>query len=520
MVGEYTSLEWLQMGMFLIGMPIAALLGSLTGLFGKWNQGRVITAAIVGLGCAALVAVVLFLTFFAVHAQTPAGQPSFLLELFDGFFATRIAYLAIIATGAISILAAIGMRSRGDEAGGRIVRISMRQLLLLQLFPFIALACWVGARSYALESGGDLLRAQRLWSQREWEVSSDESKLPSGWMREFGRPGLDMAKESEYFKEILHHPTLKSLEFRDLGNPDLLVTSELARAKSLNQIIAYHAGSPDLDENLIRSLGSVKSLKFLVLGTGGKLLSNLQPLAALPHFDTFILSDCTASPEALNELAQSKSLRRLYLVRITNSGPTRPLHFPSTLDTFILGNRVLMQRWNLEHLDEAKALRSLHIRHQKLTSVEVKAIAACAALEELELDEAIEEPDLEELLALNKLRVLTITEAGAKRSLEFRAKLEKVAMLSSLVQLNCDHQLVIELDEWSGAKPMPEIEERESRHDKWMRQVNDRREELGLPMIKITFTQNVGPFMIAGGVGSAQSTGEATPAMGAAPPGP
>lgn len=508
MDADYTQVEWLQMGVFLIGMPVAALLGALIGLVGKWNQGRVVTAAIVGLSCAALVAVVLFLTFFLVHWQTPQGQPSFLLEMFDNFFAHRIAYLAMIATGVISVLAAIGMRGRGDASASRITAVTMRQLLLLQVFPFIALACWVGARSYALQSGGELLRAQRFWSQRDWEVTPDESKAPSGWMREFGQPGVDLAKESENLKEILRNPTLKSLELRDLGNPDLLATNELASANSLDQIIAYHAGSPHLDARLIRTLGSVPSLKFLVLGTGGKLLTGLEPLAALPKFDTFILSDCTAASEAINELAQSKSLRRLYLVRLTNSTPKQPLRFPPALDTFILGNSRPMPHWNLEHLNDAKALRELRVRHQKLTPEEIQAIIACPQLEKLEFDEAIHEPELMELQGLNQLRILTITEAGAKRSLEFRAQLEELAMLPSLVQLNCDHQLVIEPEEWSGAKPMPEIAEREARHERWTERVNERRKELGLPLIKVTFSPDVGPFALGGG-GSAQPAAKA-----------
>jgi hypothetical protein len=65
---EYTQFEWLQMGLLLVGMPVAALLGALLGLLGKWNQGRVVTAALVGLGCAAVVSAILFSTFFVIHA--------------------------------------------------------------------------------------------------------------------------------------------------------------------------------------------------------------------------------------------------------------------------------------------------------------------------------------------------------------------------------------------------------------------------------------------------------------------
>ena len=41
-MSDYTQLEWLQIGVFLFGLPIAVVLGALVGLVGKWKQGRVL----------------------------------------------------------------------------------------------------------------------------------------------------------------------------------------------------------------------------------------------------------------------------------------------------------------------------------------------------------------------------------------------------------------------------------------------------------------------------------------------
>lgn len=54
--GDYTSFEWLLMGIFLLGLPIAAVLGALIGLAGKWKQGYVVTAAVYGLAGSAAAA--------------------------------------------------------------------------------------------------------------------------------------------------------------------------------------------------------------------------------------------------------------------------------------------------------------------------------------------------------------------------------------------------------------------------------------------------------------------------------
>jgi hypothetical protein len=45
MLKEYSEYEWIQIGIFLVGLPIAAVLGALVGLVGRWMQGRVLVEA-------------------------------------------------------------------------------------------------------------------------------------------------------------------------------------------------------------------------------------------------------------------------------------------------------------------------------------------------------------------------------------------------------------------------------------------------------------------------------------------
>ena len=88
--------------------------------------------------------------------------------------------------------------------------------------------------------------------------------------------------------------------------------------------------------------------------------------------------------------------------------------------------------------------------------------------------------------------------------------LEKLALMPSLINLNCDHQIVIEEEEWSQKKPFPTLKEMDQRREEWVLAVNEARVKAGLRTIRITFTQNVGPGMILGGSGGGSASATTT----------
>jgi hypothetical protein len=510
---QYTSLEYFQIALFLIGMPLAALIGALLGLVGKWKQGRVVSAAILGLGGAALVSVVLFVTFLSIYLQIGTGRQSLMLEFFDGYFAQRIAILAVIATAAISLLAAIGLRARKSEQS-RAASFSVRQLLLLQLFAFIALGCWTGMRFFALNCGSELERARRMWAQREWFVAGDPFGNPTYWARDYSMSKPDAAKENQYLREAVRIPTLTSLQLSQISFAEDLDIEELASAKKLETLLLSYTGSAHFEKGQVEAIGDISSLRYLYLQTNGKLSQEIEPIASLPMLDTLRLQDCFVTPKALDLLAKSKSLRRLHLQFTKNLFPREAPHWPLQLQELQIRQGVANMRVNLDNLGELKALQTLTIDWQRLTRSEVQAIAQCKSLETLLLDDAIDEADVELLLALNKLKIVTITEAAARRSAAFLESLEKVALMPSLENLNCDHQMVVTAEEWSGAKPMPGDRERGARQYAWVERINQKRAELGLRELRVTYSINAGPFLIVGGSGGATA---APPPTDAAP---
>lgn len=487
--GEYSVFEWAQIAVFLVGTPLAALLGALIGLFGKWNQGRVVTAALVGLAAAAFVSGALLLTFVFVNWQLEPEKRGLMEELFDSFFGQRIAIVAAIATGAISLLAGVGLRSHKNERG-HATSISMRQMLLAQLFVFITLGCWTGMRLFALESGSELDRVHRLWRSREWAVQGSEFGKPSYLVRQFPAQRIDMQKEAEYLREGLRTPWIRQLRLSEIPSLDELPISELAKelaeAKQLEMVMLSLAGAADFRQREIDALGKAPSLRRIYLQTSGKLDAELLPLAALPRLQRLSLRDCTVTPAAFSALASSDSLRVLHLER-AGAASSQPIEWPSQLEELSIRQANPQRRWNLERLDAAASLQSLSVYWQTLQTKEVQAISRIGGLQTLTLDSACSEQDAEHLLALRELRELNFY-TGVRVSEPFKQTMERFALLPTMERLHCGHEILIEAKE-GNEEPMPSLEEMLLRQKSYTDRMNAQRQELGLGPIAIRFTK-------------------------------
>jgi hypothetical protein len=492
---EYTQIEWLQMGMFLIGMPIAALVGALIGLFGKWNQGRVVTAAIVGLASAAFVSVALFLTFLLVYWQLGAEQQSLMGQFFDSYLGQRIAILATIATATISLLAAIGLRTRKNERGSA-SSFSMSQLLLLQLFAFIALGCWTGMRFFAIDCGSELERAQRLWRQREWGVQAGEMGKPTYLVRQFPAQRIDMQKEAEYLREGLRASWLKQLRLSELPSPDDVPLNELKDAKNLELLMLGLAGTADFRQSEIDAIGNVPSLRRIYLESSGKIDADLLPLAKLPQLGRLSLRSCTVAPAAFSQLATSDSLR-IVDIYLAGASSSAPIEWPRNLEELTIHQSIPRQRWSLKHIDSVQSLKTLRVEMQSLSSTEMGAISRIAGLRSLALVTACSEKDVKNLLELKQLESLRINEGGLRRSESYKQTLEQLALLPAMRSLACDCEVLVEAAEGSGI-PLPSIEELESRQKRYSNRINARRQEMGLNPIDISFTNIGWPFTLKG----------------------
>lgn len=399
---NYTQLEWLQMGVFLIGLPIAAVVGALFGLVGKWNQGRVMTAALVGLGGAAFTSIVLFLVFITIDVAGPRLSGGVLLMFFDTYMSWRYTTIAVIATGALSLLGAIGFRARDSKQA--VYSVSMRQILLLQVYAFIALGCWSGMRFFALSKFSGYQRAQHQWGKQEWMVLGDNSRGPIGLERNFANSRqLDWNRENAALLVALAEPWLRELHLYELNSSSAIEMKALADGKQLESLALQYSATTLAPQSHIEVLGNCKSLQGLYICGGDFRDLNLSPLTRSKSLKHLSVRDAIFDEDKLKQAIKTLNLPQ-FEVQLT---PATFLVRPRAV-TVVGGDYKVFTELNAGAVEldwiNPKQITKLMIQARELNLEGAKRIAEMEKLDEIELYCQIEAPALEEIAAHSRAR--------------------------------------------------------------------------------------------------------------------
>jgi hypothetical protein len=325
---EYTQLEYLQIAIFLIGLPLAALIGALLGLVGKWKQGRVVTAAVYGMGGAAAASVILVGIFFGAASVPSDLNKVGLLHFFDGYYSRRYTLTAMCATVAISLLAGIVLRPHGSKQTG--ATITMRQLFLVQLFAFIALGCWTGMRFNAVERASTYERARLRLGKREWRLVGSSFLEPRLLERHFGNGVTDWRRENEMLREAAQEPWLKELRLFELDSAASLDIAAIAPAKGLQSLTLSYGPNTIPPQSHVDALGTIQSLRELNIQGGDFSTLDLSPIGSLKGLTRFSSSQSTFKLQALKKELRQLPLQDLTMMEV--SSPNRlafTLHFGS-----------------------------------------------------------------------------------------------------------------------------------------------------------------------------------------------
>lgn len=444
---EYTQFEWLQMGMLLVGMPVAAVVGALLGMVGRWKQGRVLTAALVGMGGAAFVSVALFLLFLAVPYMAGDGRRFMLLELYDSTFSQWLAAKALIATGSISMLAAVGLRLRERDKRSGAVALSMRQLMLLQLFSFIALGCWTGMRFIALDSVSGYERALQKWSKHDWVMAGNEEGSPFSLTRKYWGPKkADYAAENLLLKTAAAEPWLQELNLVAIAKPNAFDFGVLCDSRKL-KVMALSFDGANVDQSTIDQLGAISTLQSLRIEGGIFTAGDLSPLAKSSKLNDLAFVGSIFDSSAFNKLSSNSTLRQLTLFDVALNGAD-PLSFPTSL--IGLNISANSQYWlEAENLQKLQQLRYLRLVFPRIKEEDIKAISMLQHLETLELQEVAAPEFLECLMANSELRQLSFHgPLTVDHHYKYRQLLMLLAEHPKLERIDCPSQLL-----YDGAGP-------------------------------------------------------------------
>lgn len=431
--GDYTQLEWLQIGVFLIGLPIAAVMGAMLGLVGKWKQGRVMSAALVGLGGAAVTSIVLFLVFITLDIAGPKLGSGIWLMFFDTYMSWRYTTIAVIATASVALLGAIGFRAR--ESKQAVYAISMRQILLLQLYAFIALGCWSGMRFFALSKCSDFQRARHHWGKQEWTVFGTEERGPHGLQRDFSgsSTAADWDFENAALRRAIAEPWLKEIHLYGLQANSAIEMSKFAESEQLESVaLGYETGAVPPQTHL-DAIGNVSSLQQLFLFGGDLRGLDLSPLVRRDSLKMLMVRGAVVDSARLKQVTRGSGLAQFEI----HSSPS--INSKWSQVTFQAGEFNITADMPIAPVDldwvNSKSITHLDLRAPKLTTEAAKAIRALPNLDELELHCQIDAPALREIASHTSLRRLCLDREMVHDS-EFEVAYSKLLLMPSLLILD------------------------------------------------------------------------------------
>lgn len=433
---EYTQVEWLQMGVFLMGLPLAAVVGALLGLIGKWKQGRVLTAALVGLGGAAAASVILFGVFMAIVWSSSGTSNDFLLRFFDGYFSWRYTVIALATTGALSLLAAIGMRRTPSKQA--VMSLSLRQLMLIQVYACIALGCWTGMRFYANQRASELERAKYKWGKEGWIVTGNSAGRPFRLERDYATgKAIDWKRERDVLRQATAEPWLKELRLRGVNDAKSLDLDSLANAKGLSALSLWFGPQTVLSQSHVRAIGQLRSLNELAFIYGDFSAVDIAPLGNLSGLSNLQISRSRMDHETLRHTVRQLPLAYLQLYAVDcPRGPSITLEYLGGVVTVNPDGQ--SDGLELDWLSPSQVKGIAVYPRRRDEQVDLKLLLSkFPNVETLRLGCELHEDDLAIFDEFKNLRDLNISNATYLRDREaFVAALKRIALRPNMFHLS------------------------------------------------------------------------------------
>jgi hypothetical protein len=138
----YDQLDWLQIAIYFVALPIVAFLGAALGLIGRVRRGGLLWSTNVGLLGGAVACLVIALPL----RQLVSDPFDDLLSLYEKNYRWQMLAAAWGGTGGCAFVAAIAWRWIHAPSEVASVSFSLRQILIVQCLCFISLGSFVSLR--------------------------------------------------------------------------------------------------------------------------------------------------------------------------------------------------------------------------------------------------------------------------------------------------------------------------------------------------------------------------------------
>jgi hypothetical protein len=369
----YDQLDWLQIAIYFLALPIVAFTGALFGLLGRTRRGGLLWATNVGLFGGAVACVIVA---FGISTLEGESLTNF-LDIFLELLRWKMLVATLAATGCCAIAAGLAWRLLYAPREKQPFAISIRGVLLVQFFALISMGSWIGLRLYMLEAS-DAERVKLIPEVPGWTVLDGGKRLQISSPYDSTETQIREALAGPIVKEIAALKQLETIELFLDGdwNIDL---SPLFGDKSY-QLVRVHCVNPN--ESTLKQLARAKTKQLWL--SGDYSTSNLSPLAESKFIQELTVQG-RISRRSLETLSGSSTLTAISLVRCELTADKQAVEaWPPQLQSLNISGGPINQH-DLAVLSKQPNLKWLYVDHLLEEDEAISAIASMPALEFLNL---------------------------------------------------------------------------------------------------------------------------------------
>lgn len=376
----YDWVDWLQMAVYFVALPVVAWLGAAAGLVGRWRNGGVLWSTNVGLLGGAVTCLICMVPFVTLDSKALA----LFVGEFEASYRWQMLFRALAATAGCALFAGAGWRLTHARRDKQPIAFSLSHLLLVQLFALISLGTWISLRHCVLSSVSPSEYGWRpsegtieKWRTLGWQISPDQRHV---WINVSGLDSVEIADSMAIFSssdaKSLWLMEGVSLQFDNGADIDI---GEILKNPNIRQLSMEFS---QVNDQFFQEIGQSNLERLHLFGS----LSgcDISPLAKMKSLETLTIGG-KCSRTAVNSLHTSQSLRKLRLWdSYLSCYPAAPMKWPPMLEELMIGDEA-PSPFDPGLLQNLPALKSLGLTSFLLAEPDLQSLRSLKSIPTLQL---------------------------------------------------------------------------------------------------------------------------------------
>jgi hypothetical protein len=348
----YDAIDWLQIAIYFLALPVVALFGASLGLLGRTRRGGMLWSINVGLLGGAIACVIIA----GGISTTGITKSRTFMNYFLTTYRWEMLIITLLATSACALAAGVAWRFLHRPREKQPLNISIGNVMLVQLFAFISMGTFVALRLFMLQSVGEFQLVQQQMQVHGWTVEQG-GKLVYLDSSTMSPQQNEEALSAKILQEVAEIPHLEYAYFNLDSAWQVDLSPLLNHPKMHTMAVSCQGLTP-------AQLQQFANSKLKTLALDGDLTQvDLSPILRAEALENFSLRGFAAKRH-VEALANSSVLKSFSVWNAKLSGAERPVRaWPKSIES------LAVRSTNLRPVDFASLANHPNLRQLNLFDI-------------------------------------------------------------------------------------------------------------------------------------------------------